>query len=330
MPVYLVFRILNISMDNALMQRKSEYTASPLMGSYKLGTGILYKMISASSVYNDRYAGASRYEILALIHLTHIADASGRIEGFRAGEFMEAVGCSRREAFQLMHSLSDKGYISVSSSEWRHCHDLTILDNDFSVITKKSRYLNTNHEFFEPGRCLYEDLVSLSHTSLRLLLLLLYNYSQTYGYHASYNGIMAALGIKHKNVINRCLNELDPILSLDGTFYSIREDLKRGAKYGYIDMSPKHLFFRFSEGIDREKASYFKRHVTMLVEGTGCFIRGAVKTVDELLVSTFAAFQALIDKGIKLDALFNALTEATEADGVYNEHTLYCISRVFT
>ena len=330
MLMHSLFRYVDFNMNKTRVQRKIEYKVNPLMGSYKLGAGVLLKMISAASVHNGRYAGASRYEILAMIHLTHIADAEGRVECFRAREFMEAVGCSRREAFSLMRSLEDKGYIDIRPSSWYHCYELLILHNDYRIVTEKSRYLNTNHEFFEPGRCLYDDLIQLSHTSLRLLLFLLFNYSQSYGYHASYTGIMAALGIKHKDVINRCLDELDPILSIDGTFYRIREDLKRGTRYGFLDIAPYHKFFEFSDGIDRGKDSYFKRHVRLIVREAGCAISGAVKTVDGLLTDAFALFQSLLDRDITPAAIYKTLSDVLISDGVFDELALYHISRTFT
>ena len=293
------------------------------MGSYKLDAGVLLKMISASSVYNGRYAGASRYEILAIIHLTHIADASGRVECFRATEFIDAIGCSRREAFSLMRSLEDKGYIRAERAEWKGCYDITIVGNDFSVVSKKSRYLNTNRDFFEPGRELYNDLIGLSHTSLRLLLFLLFNYSQSYGYHASYGSIMGALGVNHKSVINRCLEELDGILSYDVRFYRIRRDLKKGLRYGYIDMGPRHSFFKVAEGIERNKESFFKRHVSLIVKEAGSAIQGAVRSVDELLSMTFAIFQSYLDKGIAPAVMYKALSDTLITDGIYDEMAVY-------
>ena len=317
-------------MEKPVLQQKNKYYVNPFMGSYKLSQEVLYKMISASSTYAGTYAGASRYETLALIYLTRIADASGLVERFKATDFIKATGCSRREAFSLMTSLELKGYVSVAPSDWKCRHDIRILNNDFSTVTPKSRYLNTNRDFFWPGRCLNEDLMSLSLTSLRLLLYLLYNYSQNYGYHASYITIMTALGIKHKYVVNRCLEELNEILWNGEDFYKIREDLKNGLKYGYIDVMRRHYAFVASEGIIKDQDSYFKRKVRLMAEEAGCAVNGIRENFHELTSHAFAVFQGFLDKGTDPDDLCSSLVRHIGEDGVLDELTLYHVTREFS
>jgi hypothetical protein len=295
-------------------------------GSYKLSAKMLYKMISSSATYKGQYAGASRYEILALIHLSHIADASGYVEKFRTREFMSATGCSRREAFQLIHSLQYKGYITLSDSDWKCCYDIRICDNDFSSEKKGVRYLNTNHEFFEMGLLSHEDFRGLSHTAMRLLLFLLFNYSMGYGYHASYRSIKQALGIVKTGTLNRALSELEPLLSYKDCYYKIREDLKRGFRYGYLDLAPRNGFFQFTEGIDRGQDTFFKRHIRLFTAGEGISIDSLSDSVDSLFKRLYGIMQSFTHKNASVSDIYEVLHERIRIDGILNELTALHVS----
>lgn len=279
-------------------------------------------MINNHSTFHGRYAAASRYEILAMIHLSHLADASGRVEKFRTIEFMRATGCSRREAFALMHSLSEKGYISLLGSDWKCCTDVLIRDNDFSVQTKM-HYLNTNHPFFFEE---YEAFSSLSVTAMRLMLFLMFNYSMGYGYHASYGSLMRSMGFIGKHAINKALKELEPLLSSDRRFYRIREDLKRGGRYGHIDLAPFNRAFEFSEGVDGQE-SYFKRHIRLFTQGEGIEIIGVRETAESLLKRLFGLLQTFADRSVPVSNLKNALYERIRLDGILNELTIHHLSQ---
>jgi len=294
-------------------------------GLYKLSAKTLFRMISQGTTYKGRYAGASRYEILALIHLSHLADSSGRVEKFRPMEFISILDCSRREAFSLLHTLSDKGYVRVTPSDWKCCYDIKILDNDYSVENKE-RYLNTNQRFLEAGSVYYERFLDLSLTSMRLLLFLLFNYSMDYGYHASYASIMRSLGIKHKWVINKCLEELDPLLSYDESFYTVRSDLKRGYKYGYLNIAGGNDLFAFKEGIRNGQETYFKRHIRHMAADLGCVIDGGLSGRDALLTKAFGIMQNFVSKLKPTSRIYDILRHCICKDGILDDLTLYHLS----
>ena len=292
-----------------------------IYGSYKISTKVLYKMISASSMHHGRYAGASKYEIDAMIYLTHLADSSGFVEDFRTSEFIRGIGCSRREAYSLIHSLEDKGYISLTASDWKCCRGIKILDNDFSHYNKSDRYLDTNHGFFIKGGVGYQEFKELSLTATRLLLYLMYNYSAGYGYHASYSSVQTALGIKGRRAINRCLSEIESLFPFDDTFYSVREDLKRGLKYGFIDIASNLRGFLPQKGIPSGQESYFKRHMLHLTREAGCEAYGVNESEERLLSRLFAIFKEYGSN--KLDKICELFKTRLVIDGCFDELTLY-------
>ena len=257
-----------------------EVPLQSVYGSYKISTKLLYKMVSGRAYHNGRGAVASRYEIIAILFLTRIADTSGYVEHFRTAEFIEGTGCSRREAYALIHSLEEKGFISTAGSDWKCCRGVRILDNDFSSYDRSKKYLDTNHGFFLKGGVGHEEFMKLSVTAMKLLLFLMYNYSQSYGYHASYASIQEALGIKCRHVVNRCLEELSPLFMFDGRFYTVSEDIKRGRRYGFLNIAPKLRGFIPQKGVGEGQESFFKRSIRNLLKDEGCTADGYAEGAD--------------------------------------------------
>ena len=294
-----------------------------LKGLYKISDALLYRMIAKRVVSKDgiSYNGASRLEILSILYLTHIADSRGHVEGFRVQEFMSKTGCSRRKAFDLMHTLCDKGYIRVHGSDWAYCHDIDLLYSDFSDFDKSMRYIDTNMPLFEQGRSLFDAFSGLSLYSMRLMLYIVRNYSMDYGYHASFSSVMAALGIKHRSVLMHCLDELQDTFGFLDEFVRIRSDLKTGVRYGYMDLLKSLDFLSRNQGISVSQDSYYKRRVEHIADDTGAVLSPDKVRRGSILNRIFYECQSALEK-FSLSVIEDCLRSVFLQDGFVDELTV--------
>lgn len=241
--------------------------APEILSLYKLSAETVQKCIKRTlvDIHGNTVPGCSKNEIATLIYMTHIADQSGKIEAFTASMITEALSCSRRDSFLILNNLKDKGFILIENRSWTGYMDITILHNDFSNVskyTKNTRYLNTNHCFFDrTDHGLYSAFRDLSLYATRLLLYLLYCYNVDYGYQITYSSLANVLSVKSRSLIHKYLEELQPILGAlcDSSFYESIKDDRKGFLYGRIKIFFHNSMMIPNQGIQDQQDSYYKR-----------------------------------------------------------------------
>jgi hypothetical protein len=295
-----------------------------LRGLYKISDKLLYKLVKRRiSTPSGTLNGASRYEILSVIHFTHIADSSGFIDAFRITELCNITGCSRREAYSVLLSMQEKGIISFTKSEFYGRYDITLHDSDFSSFGKGMRYLNTNSDYFAGNY--YDRFRLLSHTAMRLFLLLSFKYDERYGYHVSFMQLKAELGLKHKSAVISALNELNDLISVDEVLYSIRKDEKRRLCFGFLDLPKSLITMRSNEGIYDVQPTWYKRRLERLIHGSG-FESCSVHSPGNLFNKLFQIASHVFKQGKSLEFIENIIVREIEVQGCLNDRTLYNIS----
>jgi hypothetical protein len=310
-------------------------------GLYKLSEKTVMRLVSRSLTdKNGRHMpGASRYEIAAVIYLTHISDSNGYVTSIKATEIGDALSCSRRNAFILIKNLEKKGFIRILSKEHTGYMDLQLLENEYADVKdysgKGTRYLNTNRYFFNQADPSYAVFMNLSLYAMRLLLYLLFNYNKAYGYHASYDALCHRLGIRSRSLVHKYLKELEPLLSsyLDfnaesasGCFYKSMPDEKKGLHYGRINIFRDNGMMLPDTGIGKDQDSYYKRYWISRIKEAGYLVSGLHATLADYADQLYQMASHYLKKNLKRALIESLIMEQIEADGILNELTMYHIS----
>jgi hypothetical protein len=300
-----------------------------ITGLYKISEKLLRKLIKKRITVSGRtYNGASRLEILSVLYFAQIADQTGRIKDFKTSDLAEITGCTVRQTYILMHSMQDKGILTYSGDRWTGIKDIILSDSDFSYLkdsAPKERYLNINHGWFIRTDGLYKSFRALSLYSMRLFLMLFFNYSTEFGFHMSYKSICETLGLRSKYVINSCLKELRPLLDFDGDFYTIKNDKKRRLQYGYISMPAGQHMFMPETGVRANQDSYYKRYWIGKIQDEGFMVTGLHYTINDYADQFYMIARKYIDK-ISRETLEHIIMRQIKNDGILNEMTVYRIN----
>ncbi|MBQ7563130.1 MAG: hypothetical protein IJT16_03970 [Lachnospiraceae bacterium] len=227
-----------------------------LNGSYKLSEELILRLVSNGLTFRSNSGCISNYELLAILHFSHICDLEGKIEDFKTLELCEITGCSRRAAYHILENLIDKGFITASSSDWYGRRNLKLLGNDFhNYETEKKRYLNTNYTFFNYRHCDYKAFKALSLNAKKLLVYLLFQYNPKYGYRASLDTLVSVLGVQKKRLVLSYIKELSEMF--DKSFFLIRGSKELRLKYSTVQLPSKNPFFTPREGIKSDQDTHF-------------------------------------------------------------------------
>ncbi len=90
----------------------------------------------------------TKAEVDFIIYISHYQDPKGRIYGVYYKDVCQAIDVSYETFYVTMHSLTQKGLISVKKDCWGDW-DITIQDNDFSYPEAvKEGYVSTGHDIF--------------------------------------------------------------------------------------------------------------------------------------------------------------------------------------
>lgn len=303
-------------------------------GLYKLSDVTINRLITKHVIGKNGklLPGASRSEIASIIFLSHICDQDGNIEMFKAQEFADAIGCSRRNAYKLIKNLEEKGFISVNSKEWTGYMSITLLDNQFANIktySKHTRYLNTNIIFFDQHQVSYYAMFKdLSLYAMRLYLYLLLQYSIEYGYNCSYDYLASKLQLKNKRLIASYLKEISPLIDNwnNKSSYTSLPDKIKGTAYGRIIMPKKNNMMMPDSGIRPDQDSYYKRFWIHHISRAGYVVEGLHYTLKDYAELFYQMASRFISDKISRALIEKTITNQIEIDGVLNERTLFRIN----
>lgn len=303
-------------------------------GSYKLSETVINRMITRTVIgkHGNRLPGASKSEIASIIFLSHICDQDGNIEMFKAQEFADAIGCSRRNAYILIKNLEEKNFISINSKEWTGYMSITLLNNRFSEVkeySKNTRYLNTNIIYFDQHQSsFYEEFKNLSLYATRLYVYLLFQYSMEFGYGSSYDYLASKLQIKNTSLIALYLKEIEPLIDSwkYKSPYTSLPDKRKGTKYGRIFLPAKNEMFLHDSGLRRDQDSYYKRYWIIRLHKSGYIVEGLHFTLLDYADQLYQLASHFISDKITRTLIENTIIQQIEMDGLLNERTMFRIN----
>jgi len=289
-----------------------------LQGLGKLSKSFLYRLVSKSVTGLDGqvYPGASKYELLAVIYLSQIADQKGLIKQFHLQDFAQVLKCSEREVYVLLNNLVSKKYISAhfyQNKKWTGFRNIRLIGNDFSKVKKYSRenrYLSTFYSFFNWSDGNVSSLEKLSLYALRLLLLLLFDYHYQNGANGSAAYYCERLQIKDTSLIDSYLKEIEDALLYE-KFYEVKKSKKN--KNGFIHIYSKNNFLIPENKPADTQMTFYKRkwlmfllnHNAVLYNDPALLLHSASYKVDMHMVlnSIFSVVSAYLLKGYALECL---------------------------
>lgn len=241
-----------------------ERNIEQILGCGKISKQFLNRITSrfVTGVDGKQYPGASGFEQAALIYFKQVCDKKNLVKEYKVQELEAVLGCSKREVPILIENLVRKGFIKAqySGKNWTGVKNIRINDRDFSSVRKyhgDNRYLSVYYRIFNHNSEDYGKYRNLSLFAKRLLLILLYNYSDQYGYRVSYDELKNRLGIKSRRLIESYLQELEPILGKD--FYKREANLKQRVYYGTVII--RHRNFLLRQGLENSHDTFYKRKI---------------------------------------------------------------------
>lgn len=208
---------------DSLMDVPVHVKAAVSIGSYKISSRLLYKLISKHILSGDgsNIYGASNSCICTVIYLCTLCDVKGFIEDFRIQDLIGKTCASERGAYYVLSKLEEKGIIQVTCHCKNGYRDILILDNDFSDFKKeKTRYLNLNRSFFnvcDTSEFGFSAFRGLSLFAKKLLLYSLFEYDAQrgrHGYHSYMYRLAKKIGIKNELLIKKYVEEIAAITPL--------------------------------------------------------------------------------------------------------------------
>ena len=296
-----------------------------MLGLYKLSEHNLRKLLKRelTDINGNKCPGASKNEIAALIYFTHIADSSGYIEEFQTTSLAESIGCSRRDTFLILRNLHRKGFIEYTAEHWTGYGDIRVLHNDYRGVTDyngKNRYLNTNRSFLKTGDSFYGLFRSLSLYATRMLLLILFEHNQTYGYRISHDSMASTLHIKSRSLVHKYLNEIRGLMLSD----SIKENNnpKKRLHYGHFSVSAKETMLAVETGLQAEDDSYFKRTWKRKLSSLDVTLGGFRSSANELLQRLFYIISEAVSQKLSVQLIENIIEQGLREECIFNEITL--------
>lgn len=208
--------------------------------------------------------GCSKLMIASMIHFSHICDTRGVITDFKASELALVLRCTLKSAYNVLDGLKERGLVVISDEDFS-CGTRTIVlaGNDFSHVAdmkdKSSlRYLNTNYPFFNYRENTgYDKFMDLSLFSMRLLLLLLNQYSKQNGYRVSFDTLCKQLGIKKRRYIHKYIKELHSFLPED--MLTEKSNPTKRMKYGSVSIRSYHPSMIPDYELTRTQDTYYAR-----------------------------------------------------------------------
>jgi len=284
---------------------------SPIQGLGKLSKKYLYRLISRTITCSDGVIrpGASSCEILTVIYLSQIADKKGFIRQFRIRELAKTIGFTEREVYFALDNLIKKEYITASyyqNRKWTGYRNITLKDNDFSKskYSKDNRYLNTFFSFFNWTTSNATMLRDLSLYTLRLLLLILFQYHPKNGANINRGVACELLGIKNPALISKYLKEIGEKVVIDDGFYKEVGDKKSAS--GYIHFRSKNMDFVPEKRPADNQLSFYKRKWLLYLRANRYSIRDIVThyiyktTLMDFLNSIFSKVYFYLQEGYEL------------------------------
>lgn len=97
----------------------------------------------------------SKYTLIVMLELLNIADARGVVEIYYK-EMTDRIGCATSTFYDVIHALSDMGFIKIRKADYKSDLHIQIPGNDFTKADAYTDYVNTNSVFFSEG--LYRNL----------------------------------------------------------------------------------------------------------------------------------------------------------------------------
>lgn len=278
-----------------------ERNIESILGCGKISRQFLNRITSRFVIGIDgkQYQGASSFEQAALIYFKQVCDKKNQVKEYKVQELEKILGCSRREVPILIDNLVKKGFITARYSEknWTGIKDIRINDRNFCGVSDfrgTNRYLSAYYSIFNHNSGEYEKYRNLSLYAKRLLLILLYNYSDRYGYRVSYDELKSRLGIRNRGLIESYLQELIPILGKD--FYKREPDLNKKHYYGMLIIYSNNFLFR--QGLENSHDTFYKRKIRCFL--TDSIIRFKETDMSSFVNGLFAVIYQYLLKGLEL------------------------------
>jgi len=260
LPCFVVYSVILYSV--LLMNKNLECIRS----SYKLHSGLIKKMTSKQVVTSSgkKYTGCSKLMIAAMIHFSHICDTKGVICDFKVSDLQLVLRCELKSAYNILDSLVEREMISVEDkNSFSGTRTIILKGNDFSFLNATEsnssvRYLNTNYSFFNYRENQgYDKFLDLSLFSMRLLLLLLFQYNKDNGYRVSYDTLCKQLGVEKRSYIHKYIKEINSLLPKN-TIYESPNRIKR-LKFGSISIASYRSGLMPQKGLSATQDTYYSR-----------------------------------------------------------------------
>jgi len=293
---------------------------SSIQGSYKLSATIVKKLTQKklTDVNGKTFNGASKLMISCMIYFSHICSPKGHISDLKITDLSLVLNCDKRSTFNVLRELEMRGFIKVSENTWNGYRDIIVLENDYS--NNISRYLNTNFECFD-YRALgnkYDKFMNLSLYAMRLLLLLLLNYNEKYGYRVSCDTLCAQLGIKRRSLINKYIKEISDIF--DTSSLIISRNTKSRIQYGSLNIPSKDHALKSNHGIRNSQDSYYNHYWKAKLRSLDIDIPFENGTLHYNAGRICAIVSDFINKNLSLQLIENTILQILKDHGILTEH----------
>ena len=270
--------------------------------------------------------GASKFEILTLIYLSQIADASGYVSQYTTKELAGVIGCDPRSVYPIIDGLRRKGFITAKYYEdmnWSGVKDIKILNNDFSKIgkyDKTTRYISTFYPFFNfSDEQALAFMSGLSLYALRTLLYLLTVYSHEHGLKLSCNTVCDTLQIHDRALVVGYLEELSAYLGKD--FYIVKKAANKRYIYGNVIIAAKNVFFVPDRPSDSQLTYYKRRWALYFINNDISIAPG--ESLPELLNLLFTSVYSWMTKGFALEFIESVYQGKLETDKIVSKFSIY-------
>ena len=303
-----------------------------LNGSYKLSEEYILRLVSNEDINRSGFVGISNYELLAILHFSHICDSEGKIEDFKTLDLCEITGCSRRAAYHIMDNLSAKGFIEASGSDWYGRRNLFLTKNSFRNKQPGTyRYLNTNYTFFNYRHPDYKRFKKLSLNAKKLLIYLLFQYSPKYGYRVSIDTLVSVINVQKKRLVLSYIYELSRMF--DKSFFILKGSRDLRLKYATLQLPSNNPFFTPREGIRSNQDTHFHFQMRNFLMRHNISTRSLIHSSSDLNESIHSLY-ALTVRYLKEKLPYTEIQEAIHSlirqNGYLDEITILHINQYLT